>query len=60
MPRSKRVAQEVVRQHLNIGQLGRQLRTAFEPVPTGGDDFADLLARLDCAERATMQRQAAE
>lgn len=61
MPRSKRVAQDTARQHLGVSQLGRQLRAAFEPVPTaGGDDFADLLAKLDRVERDTIQRQAAE
>lgn len=61
MPRSERVAQESARQHLSVSQLGRQLRTAFEPVPTRNDDFADLLAQLDRVERsASVQRQAAE
>lgn len=61
MPRSKHVAQESARQHLNVNQLGRQLRTAFEPVPTRNDDFADLLAQLDRVERnAPVRRQAAE
>ncbi len=59
MPRSKRVVQEAARQHHSVSQLGRQLRTAFEPVPTRNDDFADLLAQLDRVERAA-QRQAAE
>lgn len=51
MPRSKQAAPHA-RPHLTTAQLGRQLRAAFEPVPTGNDDFADLLAQLDCKERA--------
>jgi hypothetical protein len=60
MPRSKRAAQGSARLHLSASQIGRQLRAAFEPVPTGGDDFADLLAQLDRVEHGLMQRQAAE
>jgi|GEM_PF-3642653 len=61
MPRSKRAAQDPARQRqTNVAQIGRQLRAAFEPVPTRADDFADLLARLDRAERPTLRRQAAE
>ncbi len=60
MPRSKRVVQSSARQHLNVTQVGRQLRAAFEPVPIEGDDFADLLAQLDRVERGPVQRQAAE
>lgn len=51
MPRSKHAAQANARQHLTAAQIGRQLRAAFEPVPVGGDDFADLLAKLDRVER---------
>ena len=60
MPRSKHAAHGNARQHLTAAQVGRQLRAAFEPVPVGGDDFADLLAKLDRAERATCQLAAAE
>lgn len=53
MPRSKHAAHGQARQHITAAQVGRQLRAAFEPVPIGGgDDFADLLAKLDKVERA--------
>ena len=58
MPRSKQPAPPAS-QHLTAAQLGRQLRAAFEPVPTGSDDFADLLTQLDRRERA-LQPVAAE
>jgi hypothetical protein len=60
MPRSKRNTRGSACPHLSVNQLGRQLRAAFEPVPTGIDDFADLLAQIDRAERSAYQRQAAE
>lgn len=52
MPRSKHAAQGHARQHITAAQVGRQLRAAFEPVPIGSDDFSDLLAQLDRAERS--------
>lgn len=60
MPRSKRSVPATARPQMTVAQLGRQLRAAFEPTPTGNDDFADLLAQLDQAERQTNRRQAAE
>lgn len=60
MPRTKHGAHDDARQHLSAAQVGRQLRAAFEPVPVGGDDFADLLAKLDRAEKATRHLAAAE
>jgi hypothetical protein len=59
MPRVSRAGLGARRPHLSTAQVGRQLRAAFEPVPTGNDDFADLLAQLDAVERK-VQRQAAE
>ncbi len=60
MPRSKHGAPGQARQHLTAAQVGRQLRAAFEPVPVGGDDFADLLAKLDRVERSPRRLLAAE
>lgn len=57
MPGSKHAATDQARQHITAAQVGRQLRAAFEPVPVGSGDFADLLAQLDRAERA--QREGA-
>ena len=55
MPRSKHAGPDQARQHISVAQVGRQLRAAFEPVPVGGGEFADLLAQLDRAERAERQ-----
>lgn len=38
------------RRHANAEIVGRQLRAAFDPVPTKADDFADLLAQLEAVE----------
>ena len=53
MPVSKRAVPSGARQHLTAENIGRQLRAAFDPVPTGRDDFADLLDQLEEAEAAT-------
>lgn len=53
MPVTKLAAQDGARQHLTPEQIGRQLRAAFDPVPTGRDEFADLLRQLDAVEQAT-------
>lgn len=50
MPGSKHAAPLKGRQHLSTENVGRQLRAAFDPVPTGRDDFADLLSQLEQAE----------
>lgn len=50
MPRSTPAAQSSARQSLATEHVGRQLRAAFDPVPTGADEFADLLAQLAQAE----------
>ena len=55
MPRSKYAATDQARQHITAAQVGRQLRAAFEPVPVGTGDFADLLAEIDRVERAERQ-----
>ncbi|MDO9487240.1 MAG: hypothetical protein Q7J32_02620 [Sphingomonadaceae bacterium] len=60
MPGSKRVVPPGARQHLTTDNIGRQLRAAFDPVPTGRDDFADLLNRLEAAESAPGEPVAAE
>ena len=52
MPGSKRAAPQHARQHLSAENIGRQLRAAFDPVPTGRDDFADLLSQIEAAEEA--------
>jgi len=50
MPGSKPAAPLKGRQHLTTENVGRQLRAAFDPVPTGRDDFADLLSQIEQAE----------
>jgi hypothetical protein len=55
MPGSKHAVTDHARQHITAAQVGRQLRAAFEPVPVGSGDFADLLAKLDRVERAERQ-----
>jgi hypothetical protein len=60
MPVSKRAAPPGARQHLTTENIGRQLRAAFDPVPTGRDDFADLLNQLEAAESAACEPVAAE
>lgn len=55
MPGSKYAVNDHARQHITAAQVGRQLRAAFEPVPVGAGDFADLLAKLDRVERSERQ-----
>lgn len=50
MSRSTQAGQSSARQPLATEIVGRQLRAAFDPVPTGADEFADLLAQLAAAE----------
>ena len=59
MSRTRQAAHSEVRQTVTTAQVGRQLRAAFEPVPTGSGDFSDLLAQLDRAE-SSARRIAAE
>lgn len=60
MPGSKHRAPKGARQHLTAENIGRQLRAAFDPVPTGRDDFADLLNQLEAVEAAQTEPVAAE
>ncbi len=58
MPGSKHAAPPKARQHLTTEHVGRQLRAAFDPVPTAADDFADLLRQLESAEAAKLPEAA--
>lgn len=60
MPGTKRAAPPGARQHLTTETIGRQLRAAFDPVPTGYADFADLLNRLEATESVPSAPVAAE
>ncbi|MFC3712046.1 hypothetical protein ACFOMD_05675 [Sphingoaurantiacus capsulatus] len=50
MVSSKQAPETGPRRHATTETVGRQLRAAFDPVPTKADDFADLLAQLDAIE----------
>lgn len=52
MPGSKHGAPQQARQHLTTDNIGRQLRAAFDPVPTAHGDFAALLGQIERAEAA--------
>lgn len=50
MSGSRNAPPKGARPHLTTEHVGRQLRAAFNPVPTAAEDFAELLRRLDAAE----------
>jgi hypothetical protein len=51
MMRSNQASEGGSRRHATAETIGRQLRTAFDPVPTAAGDFADLLKQLDAVEK---------